>query len=114
MFLHLFYMLFGAFWSIHQPSGITGTVTPFDGVRSMQLISSKDTIRTYQLDGKYFKIEARPGMYRLYIETTTEYKPFKAEGIIVEPGKMTDVGDLVLQKMIRKLEHAPYSHSRSR
>lgn len=106
-------MLFSAFLAMHQPSGITGTITPFDGVRSMQLISSKDTIKTYQQEGKYFRIEARPGTYRLYIETTSEYKPFMAEGIIVEAGKMTEVGDLVLQKMIRKLEDAPYSHSRS-
>lgn len=97
-----------------QPSGICGTITPYDAVKSMQLISARDTIRSFHLDGTYFKMEARPGAYRLYIETSSEYRPFTVESIIVEPGKMTEVGDLVLQKMIRKLEHAPHSYPRRR
>lgn len=112
----IFWLIFSEF----QPSGVRGTVYPPEFVKSITLMSLRDTIRTYQQDGKGFTIEARPGTYRLTIEPTTEYRIFHVENIIVEAGKMTDVGDLVLQKSIktattlRKLLYAPNSHTGSR
>lgn len=103
-----------------QPAGVRGTVFPPEAVKSIMLTSIKDTIRTFYQDGKTFYLEARPGNYRLIIEPTVEYRPFYVENIIVEAGKMTDIGDLVLQKSVksaftfRKLPYAQHLNFRGR
>lgn len=126
-FPQLIIMLLLPIWSIFwlfiegiQTSGVRGTVFPPEAVKSIILTSSRDTIRTYHQDGKSFYLEARPGNYRLIIEPTVEYRPFYVENIIVEAGKMTDIGDLVLQKSVksaftfRKLPYAQHLNSRGR
>lgn len=121
MFYLPIYLFLSLFFNGLQPSGIRGTISPSDAVKAMILTSATDTVKQYALAGNTFFIEARPGTYKLYIEPTSAYRPFYADNIIIEAGRWTKIGDLVLQKTtiassnrVRNLLYATNSNSWSR
>lgn len=88
-------------WSFtdFDTSGVRGLILPADGVRSVWLISGKDTLKHSPLNGQ-FAIESKPGVYQLLVDAMPGYKDMMLERVIVEESRMTDLGELVLQKIV--------------
>lgn len=88
-------------WSFitSEASGVRGTITPVEAITSVLLISGKDTVKNIPINGQ-FTIETRPGIYQLLVDAQSGYKDMLLERVIVEEGRMTDIGALVLQKLI--------------
>lgn len=82
-----------------EPSGVRGGVTPNEAVASIWLVSGRDTLRTSARDNR-FSITASPGLYQLMVDAVPGYKDILLERVIVEEGKMTDVGELVLERLL--------------
>jgi uncharacterized membrane protein len=59
----------------------------------------KDTVKNTPVNGQ-FTIEARPGIYQVLVDAQQGYKDMLLERVIVEEGRMTDIGTLVLQKLV--------------
>jgi hypothetical protein len=70
-----------------------------EAIQSVLLISGKDTVKNLPVNGQ-FMIEARPGIYQLLVDAQSAYKDILLERVIVEEGRMTDIGSLVLQKLV--------------
>jgi hypothetical protein len=87
-------------WSFHEAeaSGVRGTVRPVEAVESIWLVTGKDTARAVPVNG-IFSITANPGVYQLIVAATPGYKDMLLERIMVEDGRMTDVGELLIQKL---------------
>ena len=88
-------------WSFinSEISGVRGTISPVEAIQSVLLISGKDTVKNIPVNGQ-FTIEARPGIYQVLVDAQSGYKDMLLERVIVEEGRMTDIGSLVLQKLL--------------
>jgi hypothetical protein len=81
-----------------KPTSIKGKITPaFYGVNAWA-ISETDTLYTSISDGSFEFPNAEPGIYKLIIEARSPYRNMAKEGIIVNEGQSTDIGELTLQK----------------
>ena len=86
--------------SFRQPatSLIRGKVTPaFYGVHAWA-ISDHDTLYTTIADGNFEFSINEPGTYRIVIEARSPYRHMAKDGIIVNAGQETNLGELPLQK----------------
>jgi hypothetical protein len=97
-FIPILMMTIWSFTSI-ETSGVRGLVSPVEAALSVWLVSGKDTLRHTPVNG-HFAIESKPGIYQLIVDATPGYKDMLLERVIVEEGRMTDIGELVLQKII--------------
>jgi hypothetical protein len=88
-------------WSFinSETSGVRGTISPVEALGSVILISGKDTVKNIPVNGQ-FTIEARPGIYQLLVDAQSGYKDMLLERVVVEEGRMTDIGSLILEKLI--------------
>jgi hypothetical protein len=82
-----------------ETSGVRGMVCPAEAVQSVRLVSSYDTIRFIPVNG-LFEIVSRPGIYQLMVEAKPGYGDILLERVIVEETRMTNIGELVLEKVI--------------
>lgn len=86
--------------SFRQPptSLIKGKVTPaFYGVHAWA-ISNNDTLHTTISDGNFQFAVSEPGTYRIVIEARSPYRHMAKDGIVVNAGQQTNLGELSLQK----------------
>ena len=86
--------------SFRQPptSLIKGKVTPaFYGVHAWA-ISDNDTLHTTISDGNFQFAVSEPGTYRIVIEARSPYRHMAKDGIVVNAGQQTNLGELSLQK----------------
>jgi hypothetical protein len=80
------------------PSLIKGKVTPaFYGVHAWA-ISENDTLYTTISDGNFEFAVSEPGTYRIVIEARSPYRHMAKDGIVVNAGHETNIGELSLQK----------------
>lgn len=82
-----------------ETSGVRGLVHPAEAVHSVWLVSAYDTIRHIPVNG-HFEMVSRPGIYQLVVNAMPGYRDMLLERVIVEETRMTDIGELVLQKVI--------------
>lgn len=81
-----------------NPASIKGKITPaFYGVNAWA-ISETDTLYTSISDGRFEFPNAEPGIYKLIIEARSPYRNMAKDGITVNEGQSTDIGELTLQK----------------
>jgi hypothetical protein len=78
--------------------GIKGTVSPSAAATAALAIAGVDTIKVPINNGAFSMNEVKPGTYKLVIEAVSPYKDFEKEGVVVNDGKGTDVGEIPLQK----------------
>jgi hypothetical protein len=82
---------------LNQASIITGRVSPASAVNQVLAISGRDTSRTVLKDGAFI-LQLKTGRYRIIINALRPYKDVIKEGIIAEPGKNTDLGEINLEQ----------------
>lgn len=78
-----------------QSTGIKGTVTPAGSVNKVWAISGTDSLQTLPSEGS-FTLNAKAGTYTVLVEAATPYKNFIVEKVVVEEGKITDLGEIKL------------------
>ncbi len=86
-------------YTTEETSGVRGMVCPAEAVRSVWLVSANDTVRDSPVNG-YFEMISRPGVYRLFVDAQPGFRDMLLERVIVEETRMTNIGELVLQKVI--------------
>jgi hypothetical protein len=82
-----------------ETSGVRGMISPAEAVQSVLLVSARDTIRYIPVNG-FFEVVSRPGIYQLIVDAIPGYKDMMLERLVVEETRMTNIGELVLQKVI--------------
>lgn len=81
-----------------ETGSITGKVTPADAAAKVWAISGTDTLKA-SVDGGTFNItNVKPGTYKLIVEAMPPYKNMAKEGVTVNDGQSTDVGEIKLQQ----------------
>jgi len=85
-------------FSMSEASGVRGSARPVEAVEAVWLISGTDTLKTVPVNG-LFSITSNPGVYQLIVTAAPGYKDMMLERVTVEEGRMTDVGELLLQKL---------------
>jgi hypothetical protein len=84
----------------NEDTGVRGTVSPLEAVQSVSVIANgKDSIKAVTINGA-FSAPVKPGLYQVFVDAGPGYKDMLLERIVVEEGRMTDVGALVLEKNI--------------
>ena len=87
-------------WAFHrnEDTGLRGTVSPVEAVQSVSVIANgKDSVKAVTVNGT-FSAPVKPGLYQLFVDAVPGYKDMLLERIVVEEGRMTDVGALMLEK----------------
>lgn len=83
-----------------EDTGIRGTVSPLESVESLSVIAGgRDSLKVLPVNG-VFTVAVRPGIYQLFVDAAPGYRDMRLERIVVEEGRMTDVGSLVLEKIL--------------
>jgi len=80
-----------------ERSGISGRLTPANGGQMIWAIRGTDTLKWVPSDGD-FLIEARPGLYNIFVDTKQPFKDVLLENVRVSNGRTTDVGVIKLSK----------------
>ena len=82
----------------NEDTGVRGTVSPVEAVQSVSVIANgKDTVKAVTVNG-FFNATVKPGLYQVFVDAGPGFKDMLLERIVVEEGRMTDVGALVLEK----------------
>ena len=81
-----------------QAVSIKGTVSPAEGANRVWALSSTDTLKADVDKGAFEIPNVKPGTYQVIIEAKAPYKNTAKEGVTVEQGKATDVGEIKLDK----------------
>ncbi|HTE25722.1 carboxypeptidase-like regulatory domain-containing protein [Flavitalea sp.] len=90
---------------VAQNSGIKGTVSPAEGTGMVWAISSSDSLKMTPEKGT-FAFSLKPGTYKVIVQAVSDYKSFIKENVVVEDGKVTDLGTITLEKIILLLRKA--------
>ena len=77
---------------------IKGTVTPAEGGVRAWAESVTDTIKAPIVNGTYEITEVKPGAYKIVIEAKPPYRNIAKDGIMVNDGQTSDVGEIKLEK----------------
>lgn len=77
-------------------TGISGKVTPQDGVETVWAIGTDSTKGT--INSGNFSIQVKPGTYKVIVDAKDPYKDVTLENLEVREGQPLDVGEIVLQK----------------
>ena len=78
-------------------TGITGTVDPADGAKTVWAIMGTDSVSAVPSSGK-FSITVKPGTWMLVVEAIKPYKSTSVQNIVVLEGSPTDAGVIKLEK----------------
>ena len=76
-------------------TGITGKVTPADGVNLVWAINGTDSVKT-ELAAGSFTLPVKPGTYKVIIDAKDPYKDVTMEAVQVKDGQATDLGEIAL------------------
>jgi hypothetical protein len=82
---------------LNQTSVITGRVSPAFAVQQILAIRARDTLRTILKDGAFI-LQLKTGRYIIIINAIKPYKDVIKEGVVAEPGKNTDLGEINLEQ----------------
>jgi hypothetical protein len=87
-------------FTLLQTSSIKGTVTPADKAVKVWAVpsSSTDSVSAPVTNGSFEIQNLKPGDYSVVIEAQAPYGNAKKEGVTVQDGKTTDVGEITLQQ----------------
>ena len=85
-------------FNLPNVSSIKGKVSPSQYGIKAWAISDKDTLYTTIEDGNFEFYGAAPGVYRIVVEALSPYRHMAKDGIEVQSGQITDIGQLSLQK----------------
>ncbi|GGA82419.1 carboxypeptidase-like regulatory domain-containing protein [Puia dinghuensis] len=77
---------------------IKGTVTPAEGGVRAWAESVTDTIKAPIVNGTYEIPDVKPGAYKIIIEAKPPYRNIAKDGIMVNDGQTSDVGEIKLEK----------------
>lgn len=80
-----------------EQSSITGKVSPADQATSVWAISGTDSTTANVINGA-FSLTAKAGTYKIVVDAKEPYKDASLDGIVVNDGAATDVGEIKLQK----------------
>ena len=80
-----------------QSSGISGRVSPQNAGEVIWAIQGSDSIKAIPENG-VFTMEAKPGIYKLFVDAKHPFKHLLVESVEVTSGKTSDLGQL---KMIQ-------------
>jgi len=78
-------------------SGITGSIDPPEGAKTVWAIKGTDSVSAVPSSGK-FSITVKPGTWMLVVETVKPYKSTAVQNIVVLEGSPTDAGVIKLEK----------------
>jgi hypothetical protein len=76
---------------------IKGTVSPANSINSVMAVMGNDTIKAVIHDDSFDFVGIKAGTYKLVVEGVSGYKKTIKDGVVVEDGKVTDVGTITLQ-----------------
>lgn len=85
-------------FSVLAGGSVKGKITPADAAFQACAVSGKDSFKTNILGGAFEIKNINPGTYRLIIVATVPFKNIIKEGIEVSDGKITDIGEIALDK----------------
>jgi Polysaccharide lyase family 4, domain II len=88
-----------AFSVLRAPAGgsIRGTVTPANAALKASAIADTAIFQSNIINGAFEIKDVKPGTYRVEIEASLPFKKAVREGIVVNNGKTTDIGQIRLQ-----------------
>jgi hypothetical protein len=81
----------------NDQSSITGKVSPADQATAVWAISGTDSTTANVVNGA-FSLTAKAGTYKIVIDAKEPYKDVALDGIVVNDGASTDVGEIKLLK----------------
>jgi len=81
------------------PSGtIRGTVNPVEATGQVWAMSGGDTVKTDLSNGTFVLANVKSGTYRVVVDAADPYKDAVKEGVAVQDGQTSDVGEIKLEK----------------
>lgn len=78
--------------------GITGKITPSNGVSAVALVSGTDTLRAELNQGVFAFTNLKEGVYKVWIKCNSPYKDAAIERVAVKDSSVTDLGEIKLQQ----------------
>ena len=78
--------------------GITGKITPADGVATVALVAGTDTLRADLNQGTFTFTNLKEGVYKVWIKGNAPYKDATIENVAVKDSSTTDLGEIKLQQ----------------
>ena len=78
--------------------GITGKVTPPEGVSAVALVAGTDTLPSELNQGAFTFINLKEGVYKVWIKANAPYKDATIENVAVKDSATTDLGEIKLQQ----------------
>lgn len=101
--LLFFLFLLSAFLFTSIPGGsISGTVVPADSALRACAIRLKDTVKANVVGGKFIIVKLKPGKYDVVIEPVPPARGIRLRSVMVNEGRITDVGVIQLAKQKTK------------
>ena len=95
----LFIIAIGSFaFTNVKLGGITGKITPADGVSAVALVAGTDTLRAELNKGTFTFINLKEGVYKIWIKGNAPYKDAAIENVAVKDSSTTDLGEIKLQQ----------------
>jgi hypothetical protein len=79
-------------------SGISGKVTPVEGVEALWAIKGTDSLKTMLSIEGAFNLEVAPGTWKLFIAAKAPYRNAEIKELVVTADNTTDVGEIKLEK----------------
>jgi hypothetical protein len=79
-------------------SGISGKITPADGADAVWAIKEMDSVKTTISTEGAFNLEVKPGTWKLVVAAKTPYRNAEMKELVVTADKITDVGEIKLDK----------------
>ena len=78
--------------------GITGKITPADGVSAVALVAGTDTLRAELNKGTFTFTNLKQGVYSIWIKGNAPYKDATIDNVAVKDSSTTDLGEIKLQQ----------------
>lgn len=79
-------------------SGISGKVTPVEGVETVWAIKGTDSLKTTVSTEGAFTLEVAPGTWKLVVAAKAPYRNAEVKELVVTADNTTDVGEIKLDK----------------
>ncbi len=76
--------------------GITGKITPANGVAAAALVAGTDTLRAELNQGAFTFTNLKEGVYKVWIKGNAPYKDATIENVAVKDSSTTDLGEIKL------------------
>ena len=78
-------------------SMITGRVSPADGVKTIWVVSGKDSLKSPVSSG-LFSLEVKPGVHQLVVDARSPYKDVLMDNLMVTENEVLDIGEVILKQ----------------